>query len=494
MSKKNKRSAGILMPIFSLPSNYGIGTLGKEAYKFVDFLADAKQTYWQVLPIGPTSFGDSPYQSFSSFAGNPYFIDLDMLKDDGLLTKKDLSEIKVKNETKIDYGWLFKNRFKVLYKAYINGIKKDKNNLTKFIKNNKAIHDYAVYMSIKEYFGMKSWIEWPDIKIRKRDAKTLKQYCDKLKDRIEFYEYIQYLFFKQFKKLKDYMNTKGIKLIGDIPIYIPLDSCDCWMDPECFELDDQYIPTAVAGVPPDYFTADGQLWGNPLYRYKYMKKVGYKWWINRIEGSIKLYDVIRIDHFRGFDTYWSVPYGEKTAKNGKWVKGPNMDLLDVLKAKFNNTEFIAEDLGYHTPGVQKMLDNFGFPGMKVLEFGFDSREASNHAPHAYVENSVCYVGTHDNSTIIGWLTAANKDDVNYALKYLGLKDKKDFNWHMIIAGMSSVSRIFIAQLQDYLGLDDKARINQPGTLGNNWKWRLKKGQLDKKLAKKIGEYTIMYER
>ena len=494
MSKKNKRSAGILMPIFSLPSNYGIGTLGKEAYKFVDFLADAKQTYWQVLPIGPTSFGDSPYQSFSSFAGNPYFIDLDMLKDEGLLTKKDLSEIKVKNETKIDYGWLFKNRFKVLYKAYINGIKKDKNNLTKFIKNNKAIHDYAVYMSIKEYFGMKSWIEWPDIKIRKRDFKTLKQYCDKLKDRIEFYEYIQYLFFKQFKKLKDYMNTKGIKLIGDIPIYIPLDSCDCWMNPECFELDDQYIPTAVAGVPPDYFTADGQLWGNPLYRYKYMKKDGYKWWINRIEGSIKLYDVIRIDHFRGFDTYWSVPYGEKTAKNGKWVKGPNMDLLDVLKAKFKNTEFIAEDLGYHTPGVQKMLDNFGFPGMKVLEFGFDSREASNHAPHAYVENSVCYVGTHDNSTIIGWLTAANKDDVNYALKYLGLKDKKDFNWHMIIAGMSSVSRIFIAQLQDYLGLDDKARINQPGTLGNNWKWRLKKGQLDKKLAKKIGEYTIMYER
>ena len=494
MSKKNKRSAGILMPIFSLPSNYGIGTLGKEAYKFVDFLADAKQTYWQVLPIGPTSFGDSPYQSFSSFAGNPYFIDLDMLKDEGLLTKKDLSEIKVKNETKIDYGWLFKNRFKVLYKAYINGIKKDKNNLTKFIKNNKAIHDYAVYMSIKEYFGMKSWIEWPDIKIRKRDPKTLKQYCDKLKDRIEFYEYIQYLFFKQFKKLKDYMNTKGIKLIGDIPIYIPLDSCDCWMNPECFELDDQYIPTAVAGVPPDYFTADGQLWGNPLYRYKYMKKDGYKWWINRIEGSIKLYDVIRIDHFRGFDTYWSVPYGEKTAKNGKWVKGPNMDLLDVLKAKFKNTEFIAEDLGYHTPGVQKMLDNFGFPGMKVLEFGFDSREASNHAPHAYVENSVCYVGTHDNSTIIGWLTAANKDDVNYALKYLGLKDKKDFNWHMIIAGMSSVSRIFIAQLQDYLGLDDKARINQPGTLGNNWKWRLKKGQLDKKLAKKIGEYTIMYER
>ena len=494
IAKQNIRSAGVLMPIFSLPSNYGIGTLGKEAYKFVDFLVDAKQSYWQVLPIGPTSFGDSPYQSFSSFAGNPYFIDLDVLKDEGLLTKKDLNEIIVKNETKIDYGWLFKNRFKLLYKAYLNGIKNDKSNLDKFIKNNKHIHDYAVYMSIKEYFGMKSWIEWPDIKIRKRDPKTLKLYCEKLEQRIEFYEYVQYLFFKQFKKLKDYMNSKGIKLIGDIPIYIPLDSCDCWMNPECFELDDQYIPTVVAGVPPDYFTADGQLWGNPLYRYKYMKKDRYKWWINRIAGSVKLYDVIRIDHFRGFDTYWSVPYGDKTAKNGKWVKGPNMDLLNVVKERFKNVEFIAEDLGYHTPSVQKMLDNFGFPGMKVLQFGFDSREASNHAPHVYVENSVCYVGTHDNSTIIGWLDSANKDDVNYALKYLGLKDKKDFNWHIIIAGMSSVSRLFIAQIQDYLGLDDKARINQPGTLGNNWKWRLKKNQLDKKLANKIKEYTDMFER
>ena len=290
------------------------------------------------------------------------------------------------------------------------------------------------------------------------------------------------------------MNKKGIKLIGDIPIYVPLDSCDCWMNPEIFVLDDDYVPKAVAGVPPDYFSEDGQLWGNPIYDYEHMKTDGYKWWINRIGAACRIYDVIRIDHFRGFESYWSVPYGEKTAKNGKWVKGPNMDLLNVIKNWFSGNEFIAEDLGYHSEGVQKMLDDFGYPGMKVLEFGFDSREKSNHAPHAYVENSVCYVGTHDNSTIIGWLTAAKKEDVEYALKYLGLNSEEDFNWHMIRSGMSSVANLFVAQIQDYLGLDDKARINTPGTLGDNWKWRMKKDALNLELAKKIKEYTSMYER
>ncbi|MDO5442015.1 MAG: 4-alpha-glucanotransferase, partial [Bacillota bacterium] len=315
-----------------------------------------------------------------------------------------------------------------------------------------------------------------------------------LKDRIEFYEYIQLLFFKQFNSLKDYMNIKGIKLIGDMPIYIALDSCDCWTNPKCFMLDDNYIPTVVAGVPPDYFTADGQLWGNPIYNYEYMRTNGYKWWIDRIGFASKIYDVIRIDHFRGFESFWAVPYGDKTAKNGKWIKGPGMDLINIFKNWFYDTEFIAEDLGYHTHNVQKLLDDSGFPGMKVLEFGFDSREASNHAPHAYKQNSVCYVGTHDNSTIAGWLKVADKNDVKYSLKYLGLEDTKDFNWHMIRAGMMSVSNLFVAQIQDYLGLDDSARINQPGSIGNNWKWRLKKKQLNKSLSKKIANYTVLYER
>ena len=489
-----ERSAGILMPIFSLPSNYGIGTLGKEAYKFVDFLVEAKQTYWQVLPLGPTSYGDSPYQSFSTYAGNPYFVDLDILCDDGLLDSNDLKKIKVENSDYIDYGWLFDTRFQILFKAYLKGIVRDRKEFNEFISNNTNIQEYALYMAIKEHFNMKSWIDWPDEDIRKREKDSILKYKNKLKDRIEFYEYIQFLFFKQFNELKKYMNLRGIKLIGDIPIYIALDSCDCWVNPECFELDEDYIPKAVAGVPPDYFTEDGQLWGNPLYRYDYMKTNGYKWWIERIGAATKLYDVIRIDHFRGFESYWSVPYGDKTAKNGKWIKGPGMELVSIFKNWFYNTKFIAEDLGYHTPEVQKLLDDSGFPGMKVLEFGFDSREASNHAPHAYRENSVCYVGTHDNSTIIGWLTSANKDDVKYCLKYIGLSDLKDFNWSMIRTGMSSVSQLFVAQIQDYLGLDDKTRINKPGTLGCNWKWRLKKGELKNDLAKVIADYTIMYER
>lgn len=489
-----KRSAGILLPIASLPSNYGIGTLGKAAYDFVDFLVEAKQTYWQVLPLGPTSYGDSPYQSFSTYAGNPYFVDLDMLYEEGLLEKSDLKDVVVEDDNYIDYGWLFNNRFSILYKAYLKGIKKDNKEFDEFIKDNQNLQEYALYMAIKEYYDMKSWIDWPDEKIRKRDVETLKKYKDKLKTRIEFYEYIQFLFFKQFNKLKEYMNLKGIKLIGDIPIYIALDSCDCWLNPECFELNNDCIPTVVAGVPPDYFTADGQLWGNPLYRYDYMKTNGYKWWIDRIGAATKLYDVIRIDHFRGFESYWSVPYGDRTAKNGKWVKGPGMELVSIFKNWFSDTEFIAEDLGYHTPDVQQLLDDSGFPGMKVLEFGFDSREASNHAPHAYKTNSVCYVGTHDNSTIMGWTIAADKDDVEYAMKYLGLEDLNDFNWQMIRAGMSSVSNVFIAQIQDYLGLDDKARINKPGSVGNNWKWRLNKNALKKSLSNKISEYTIMYER
>lgn len=486
-----KRSAGILLPISSLPSNYGIGTLGKEAYKFVDFLKEAKQSYWQTLPVGPTSLGDSPYQSFSSFAGNPYFIDLDLLIEDGLLTSEDVKDLK--NDQYIDYGYLYNTRYKVLHIAYLNGINKDKEEFESFIKDNPNLKDYAFYMALKKHFNNKCWIEWP-MDIRKREEASLNKYYKLLKEDIEFNEYIQYLFFKQFYALKKYMNDSGIKLIGDIPIYVSLDSCDCWKDPECFKLDDEYIPTAVAGVPPDYFSKDGQLWGNPLYDYDYMKTNGYKWWIDRISGSSKLFDVIRIDHFRGFDTYWSVPYGDQTARNGKWIEGPNMELVNIFKNWFYNVEFIAEDLGILSDSVRKMLKESGFPGMKVLEFAFNAKEPSEHDPHTYTNNCVCYVGTHDNSTLKSWLKITDKENVDYALKYLGLKDTKGFNWQMIKAGMSSVANLFIARVQDYLDLDDEARINTPGTLGENWKWRLKGKELDSSLSKKIAEYTTMYGR
>lgn len=488
------RSSGILLPISSLPSNYGIGTLGKEAYKFVDFLCEANQTYWQILPLGPVSFGDSPYSSFSSFAGNPYYIDLDKLVDEKLLKRSDLKNIKVKNKNSIDYLYLFETRYTILYKAYLNGYKKDLKKVNTFINENKWVKDFALYMSIKRYFKNKSWQEWPDNSIRNRETKAINKYKRLLSDKYNFHIYVQYLFYKQFNQLKNYMNKKGIKLIGDIPIYVPLDSCDCWANQNCFVLDKNKIPREVAGVPPDYFSSNGQLWGNPIYDWKYLKKDNYKWWIERLRFAGSLYDVVRIDHFRGLESFWAVPYGEKTAKHGRWVKGPNMDFLSIVKKKLNKVEFISEDLGYHTPAVSKMLKDFGFPGMKVLQFGFDSRNVSDQAPHAYSKNYICYTGTHDNSTIMGWKKSVKKKDLEYAKKYLGLNNSEGYNWGFIRAGMSSVAILFVAQIQDYLGLDDRTRINIPGTLGNNWKWRMNKNALNKALANKISNYTHMYGR
>lgn len=490
-----KRSAGILMPIFSLPSKYGIGTMGYEAYKFIDFLKQANQSYWQILPIGPTSYGDSPYSTFSIYAGNPYFIDLDLLVKEKMLTISDLKKIKVKNIEKVDYGYLYKNRLGILYKAYQTGKNLDVISFNKFKNENSFwLDDYSFFMALKKHFNMLSWLEWPDNDIRLRKAKAIDKYKELLKDDIEFFSFLQYLFYKQFYSLKEYANENNIKLIGDIPIYVPLDSSDCWSNPENFVLDENYIPKEVSGVPPDFFNENGQLWGNPLYNWKYMKKNGYKWWTDRIRQASKIYDIIRIDHFRGFESYWAVKYGEENAINGRWIKGPNMDLLDKLKKSFKNVEFIAEDLGFHTKEVQKMLDNFGFPGMKVLEFSFDSRDNNGAEPFNYPENSVCYVGTHDNSTAYGFLKEADKNDIAYCKEYLNISNNSNFNWKLIKGGMESNSYLFICQMQDYLGLDDSSRINMPGTIGKNWKWRMKPNVLTKNLAKKISKYTIMYGR
>ncbi len=489
-----KRSSGILLPISALPSDYGIGSLGKQAIKFVDFLVKAKQSYWQMLPLGPTSYGDSPYSSFSSYAGNPYFIDLDLLIEDGLLTKNDVKDLR--NDKYIEYGYLYETRYIVLKNAYLAGIKKYNKEFNDFCnENSNWLDDYADYMSIKKYFGNVSWIDWPEKDIRFRKPEALAKYRVLLKEDIEFYKFMQYLFFKQFNALKKYANDKGIKIIGDLPIYVAMDSADVWANKECFQLDDQYVPTEVSGVPPDYFSEDGQLWGNPLYNWSYIKSTGYKFWIDRVGGTSKLFDVVRIDHFRGFASYWAVPYGNKTAKIGRWVNGPRMDLIGLLQNWFHNVEFIAEDLGTYTEDVGQLMKDCKLPGMKVLEFGFEASGPTSHTPFTYGStNCICYTGTHDNSTVLGWKALASKKDIEYSMDYMNITEDDDFALAMIKEGMKSIANLFVAQIQDYLGLDDASRINTPGTVGNNWKWRLDKEDINDELANKIAKLTSLYGR
>lgn len=490
------RKSGILLPISSLPSRYGIGTLGAEAYKFADFLAGAGQSAWQILPLGSTSYGDSPYSSFSANAGNPYYIDLDMLIDDGLLQRAEVEGVDWGGEPMyVDYGKIYESRFEILRLATDRGWERNAKEVEVFVEANRGwLPDYALFMALKRRFGMVSWIEWPDEDARMRVPEVLDKYRDELADDIRLFTYAQFLFFRQWDALREYVHSLGIEIIGDIPIYVALDSADVWSDPKSFLLDERNIPTVVAGVPPDYFSAEGQLWGNPIYDWEHMKADGYGWWIRRIENAKRLYDVIRIDHFRGFDSYWAVPYGEKTAINGEWRTGPGISLVGVLRDWFHDTRFIAEDLGYLTPSVTQLVADSGFPGMKVLEFAFDSREPSNYLPHTYTPNCVCYVGTHDNETVMQWWKKISRADASYARNYLGLNPREGVNWGMIRGGMSSVAELFVAQMQDFLGLGGEARTNEPGTVGGNWRWRLCPGQLTDKLRGKIYECTRMYGR
>lgn len=484
------------MPISALPSPYGIGTFGKPAYEFVDFLAEANQSWWQILPVGPTSYGDSPYQSFSTYAGNPYFIDLDMLISDGLLTKADVESIDWgDNERYIDYEKIYKGRFEILRKAAAKGIERDREALDAFKEENYLwLSGYALFMALKRKFGMKAWTEWEDEAIRLHTKESVEKYRAELADDVEFFEYIQLLFFEQWNELRAYAKKKGIGIIGDLPIYVAMDSADVWENPECFHLDDKNLPVEVAGCPPDYFSENGQLWGNPLYDWKTMRDDGYGWWIRRIDGSAKLYDILRIDHFRGFESYWAVPYGDKTARNGRWIKGPGMDLVGRLTAWFSNIQFIAEDLGLMTPKVQELLKDSGLPGMKVLEFAFEPGELSAYLPHSYNENCVCYAGTHDNAPIIEWKDKARPEEIEFAKQYLGIGDEEGIVWGIIRGGMSSVAALFVTQIQDYLELGSDARMNTPGTLGSNWKWRLLEGEITEKLTSKIAEITRIYGR
>ena len=484
-----------MMPVSSLPSPHGIGTLGKAAYDFVDFLASAGQSWWQMLPVGPTSYGDSPYQSLSAYAGNPYFVDLDLLVEDGLLTKAEVEEIDWGAEpSRVDYGKIYENRFRLLRKATDRGWKRDADKVKAFTEKNAGwLPDYALFMALKRHFDMRAWTEWEeDIRLRRPEA--VERYRRELAEDVELFTYIQYLFFRQWENLRAYAREKGIGIIGDLPIYVAMDSADVWADPKSFQLDERNVPKEVSGVPPDYFSEDGQLWGNPLYDWDAMKADGYGWWIRRIDGAARLYDVLRIDHFRGLESYWAVPYGAETAKDGRWVKGPGMDLLGVLQGWFSNIQFIAEDLGFLTPEVRQFLKESGLPGMKVLEFAFDSREPSDYLPHTYGTNCVCYVGTHDNAPVMAWREEADPADVEMAVRYLGLNREEGFHWGMIRGGMSSVADLFIAQLQDYLGLGAEARMNTPGLLGGNWQWRLLPAELTEELAGKIARMAWMYGR
>ena len=491
-----KRSSGILMPVSSLPSPYGIGTLGKAAYEFVDFLADAGQRWWQMLPVGPTSYGDSPYQSFSTYAGNPYFVDLDMLREDGLLTQEEIDAVYWGSDpARVDYAAIYNGRFALLAKATERGWDRDSEELNAFMEQNRTwLPDYALYMAVKRHFGMRAWTEWEDEDIRLHRPVAVEKYRRELWEDVRLFTYIQFLFFKQWNALRSYARKKGIGIIGDLPIYVAMDSADVWSDPRSFQLDEKNVPTAVAGVPPDYFSEDGQLWGNPLYNWPAMEADGFGWWIRRVDGASKLFDVIRIDHFRGLASYWAVPYGETTAKKGRWIPGPGIRMVRAITGWFPQLQFIAEDLGILTPDVTELMDQSGLPGMKVLEFAFDPVEPGVYLPHNHPKNCVCYVGTHDNAPVLQWKDEADPAEVDMAVRYLGLNEEEGFHWGMIRGGMSSVADLFVAQMQDVLGLGAESRMNTPGTLGGNWQWRLLPGQITPELAEKLHEMTRIYGR
>ena len=491
------RQAGILLHISSLPNQYGIGTLGKEAYDFVDFLVKSKQKLWQVLPICPTSFGDSPYQTTGSFGGNPYFIDFDLLKEEGLLKEEDYGYLKTSN-SKIDYGFLYETRYIVLKKAYDNfkSIKDD--DFNKFINEESYwLNDFALLSSIKKKFNGSSWLYWPK-EYRYKEKDIIDNFILENKEEIEFQQFIQYKFYQQWKKIKSYANEKGIKIIGDLPIYVSLDSADVWSNPKNYQLNEDLVPKKVAGVPPDAFSDVGQLWGNPLYDYKEMKKDNYKWWVIRIKHALNNFDIVRIDHFRGFEAYWAIPYGEETAINGKWVKGPGYELFKTIENELNiKGEFriIAEDLGFLTEEVHKLLKKTGYPGMKILEFAFDPENDNDYMPYNIGENSIVYPGTHDNMTIKGWyLEGIDEETRLYVDQYLEIHHINDVVPRVIRAALNTKAHTVIVQMQDYLELDNSARMNEPSTTGKNWVWRLEKEDLNEYTSERIRYWTKVYRR
>ena len=485
------RKCGILLPVSCLPSKYGIGTFGDAAYKFIDFLKLAKQSYWQVLPLGPTSYGDSPYQSFSSFAGNPYFIDLTLLQEEGLLTDEDLCELE-QFEGKIDYGAQYYYRFPILYKAYSNFIKTKE--YKEFLKENSYwLDDYALFMTLKKQHNDQSWNNWDD-GYKFYNKKNLLKFYKENEYEVDYWKFIQFEFYKQWSKLKQYANERGIEIIGDIPIYVAYDSADVWSNVKEFQLNEDLEPIDVAGCPPDAFCEDGQLWGNPLYNYKLMKENNYSWWVKRMQKANELYDIIRIDHFRGFEAYFSIPFGSINARVGKWKKGPGISLFNVIEKEVPGIKIIAEDLGFLTEGVYKLLRKTGYPGMKILEFAFDLKGDSEYMPHNYIPNCVVYTGTHDNMPLRAWFNELTEEERHYVKEYLMLTDESKICDSMIRIALASIANYAIIPLQDYLGLGVEARINTPSTAEGNWTYRIKEDYLSKELALYIAFLTKLYRR
>ena len=494
------RKSGILMHITSLPGNYGIGTMGKNAFEFVDFLHKSGQQSWQILPLTPTGYGDSPYQSNSAYAGNPYLIDLDLLIEEGLLTTEEVANRDWQwSSDRVDFGRQYNNKLAVLrlaYERFPGGADFDA-----FMEEQAAwLPDFALFMALKGENNSAAWYTWEEgLKFRK--ARALNAAKKRLADEIHFYCFVQYTFYKQWTALLSYAHSKGIEIIGDVPIYVPYDSVEVWCEPGLFQLDKTLTPTAVAGCPPDAFSEDGQLWGNPLYNWDKMKKQNFAWWVRRMAAAGKLYDVIRLDHFRGFEAYWSVPYGETTAKGGKWIKGPDMAFVNALKTQLPEVKFIAEDLGTLTQEVLDLRDNSGYPGMKVLGFAFDGCKENEYLPHNYPTNSVCYTGTHDNMTSLQWFHTASYEALDYIVEYLGLEDvadkmtQKELVWSLIKTAMASVSDLCIVQMQDYLTLGEESRMNFPGTMTtNNWTWRAWEGFASDALAERIRALTKRFGR
>ena len=486
------RKCGVLMHITSLPGKYGIGTMGKEAFAFVDFLKAAGQSCWQILPLTPTGYGDSPYQSCSAFAGNPYLIDFDLLIQDGLLTQEEAAPL-FGEQGRVDFGKQYQYKTRILRLAFGRFV--PDSDFEAFCADNSSwLSDFALFMALKQKFAGAPWYAWEDALMR-REPDAVWQARQALKEDIRFFCFAQYLFFRQWNALHSYAARQGISIIGDVPIYVPLDSVEVWSSPEFFQLDEDLKPTAVAGVPPDYFSEDGQLWGNPLYRWDVMAADGYGWWLRRLEAAGKLYDVTRLDHFRGFESYWAVPYGDENARGGRWVKGPGMDFFDTVKEKLPGLSIIAEDLGILTDEVRAMHLATGFPGMKVLGFAFDSLEPCDHLPHTYTENSVCYTATHDNMTTKQWLDTASRESLAYARSYMALNEREGFVWGVIRTALASVSRLCIVPLQDYLELGAESRMNFPGTLSDsNWTWRINDGIIDPELAGRMRRLASLYGR
>lgn len=495
------RASGILLPILSLPSAYGIGAFDQKAYEFVDILVRAGQKYWQILPMGPTGYGDSPYQSFSTFAGNPYFISLNELVSQGYLTERDLLELQtVADEKSVDYEQLYNTRFLMLRRAYENSRIRENGEFQQFVSEHEAwLPDYALFMAIKDSKGGQSFLEWED-DIKKRQPETLCKYRETFEHDMYFYMFLQFEFSRQWQKLKAYANEKGVKIIGDIPIYVALDSADTWSHPELFQFTENLEPKAVAGCPPDAFSETGQLWGNPLYDWAYHEETGFDWWLERIRNCFRWYDMVRIDHFRGFDEYYAIPFGEPTAVNGKWEQGPGIRIFEAMEQKLGRQDIIAEDLGFLTDGVRKLLADTGYPGMKVLQFAFDSREESDYMPHNYDANCVVYTGTHDNQTTKSWWDELSETDRDVAFRYMnlpgGLEEvtAEEITWQMIVMAQRSVASLCVIPAQDYLSLTKEARMNTPSTLGCNWHWRMQDGDFSDRLCEKIYRMTKLYGR